>query len=101
MNYSENTETQIFRLPYKKDTLYCIVTEKPYKHVSVSVAGKKSRTPTWEEMCFVKDRFFEPEEEAFQIHPKKSEYVNVQKYTLHLWAKEAFYSAYTVAEVEL
>lgn len=87
--YTENKDVQIFRLPYKKDTLYCIVTEKPYKHISVSVAAKKMRMPTWEEMCFVKNKFFEPEEEAFQIHPKQSEYVNLQNYTLHLWAKEA------------
>ena len=33
----------------------------------------------------LKDVFFEDEEEAYQIHPKKSEYVNAVENCLHLW----------------
>ena len=29
--------------------------------------------------------FFEDEEEAYQIHPKKSEYINLSQNCLHLW----------------
>lgn len=29
--------------------------------------------------------YVKEEEEAYQIHPKKSEYVNVQENCLHLW----------------
>lgn len=53
-------------------------------HVSISPFGK--RMPTWDDMCDLKDAFFEDEERAYQIHPKKSEYVNVSENCLHLWS---------------
>jgi hypothetical protein len=55
-----------------------------WEHVSVSPVDLK-RCPTWEEMCFVKDAFFEPEETVIQYHPAKSRYVNCHPYTLHIW----------------
>lgn len=61
-----------------------------WDHVSVSLLANNEkdiieRCPKWNEMCFIKDLFFEDEEEAFQFHPKKSEYVNIHPYVLHLW----------------
>ena len=56
-----------------------------WEHVSVSPGGKKSRCPTWDEMCAIKDMFFEEEEAVMQLHPAKSEYVNNHPYCLHLW----------------
>jgi hypothetical protein len=53
-----------------------------WEHVSVSL---KHRTPTWEEMCFIKDLFWGPEEEVVQFHPPRSEYVNCHPHCLHLW----------------
>lgn len=53
-----------------------------WDHVSVSL---KNRCPTWNEMTYVKDLFFLPEETVFQFHPPQSEYVNLHPYTLHLW----------------
>lgn len=58
--------------------------ENGYEHVSVS-SRHKFKTPTWEDMCVLKDTFWHEEEEVYQIHPKKSEYVNVQENCLHLW----------------
>lgn len=55
-----------------------------WEHVSVSPKNQK-RCPTWEEMCTVKDMFFEPEEVVMQLHPAHSEYVNNHPYCLHLW----------------
>lgn len=55
-----------------------------WEHVSVSHA---SRTPTWDEMCFIKDLFWDAEDVVVQFHPKKSEYVNLSKNCLHLWRK--------------
>lgn len=55
-----------------------------WEHVSVSY---RKRCPTWEEMCRVKDMFFNPEEVAVQYHPRHSEYVNRHPYCLHLWRK--------------
>lgn len=53
-----------------------------WEHVSID--GKK-RTPTWEEMCQIKDLFFENDECCVQYHPAKSEYVNNVQYCLHIW----------------
>lgn len=58
------------------------VDAKGWEHVSVSC---KRRCPTWEEMCFVKDLFWEPEECVVQFHPPASEYVNHHPFCLHLW----------------
>lgn len=51
----------------------------------VSVAPKKNVLPSWNDMVQLKDWFFEPEEEAFQQHPKHSEYVNLKTNCLHIW----------------
>lgn len=57
--------------------------DKPYwEHVSVSIPD---RCPTWDEMCFVKDLFWDESETVIQFHPKRSEYVNKHEYCLHLW----------------
>ena len=56
--------------------------EIPWEHVSVSLPN---RCPNWEEMCFVKDLFWEPEETVMQLHPPKSEWINQHPYCLHLW----------------
>lgn len=58
--------------------------EAGMEHVSVS-PKRKFRIPSWDDMCALKDIFFEDEEEAYQIHPKKSQYVNMVDNCLHLW----------------
>ncbi len=55
-----------------------------WEHVSVS---HSHRCPTWEEMCRVKDMFWNEDECVVQYHPPKSEYVNNHPYCLHLWRK--------------
>ena len=63
-----------------------------WEHVSVTVKGwvdlSLNRTPTWGEMCFVKDKFWGEDETVIQFHPKKSEYKNVHPNCLHLWKKK-------------
>lgn len=54
-----------------------------WDHVSVSRAD---RCPHWEEMCQIKDLFFEEFECAIQYHPPKSEYVNIHPHCLHIWS---------------
>lgn len=56
--------------------------EIPWEHVSVSL---KNRCPRWQEMCFVKDLFWDDDEAVMQLHPSKSEYVNNHPFCLHLW----------------
>lgn len=53
-----------------------------WEHVSVSLG---TRCPTWEEMCRVKNIFWDEEDCVMQFHPSKSEYVNNHPYCLHLW----------------
>jgi hypothetical protein len=55
-----------------------------WDHVSVQVLEGK-RTPTWAEMCWVKDTFFYAHEAVMQLHPPQAEYVNNHPYVLHLW----------------
>lgn len=59
-----------------------------WEHVSVSVRNGRepaARCPTWEEMAWVKDLCWEPEECVIQFHPPKSDYVNYHPGVLHLW----------------
>lgn len=56
----------------------------PWEHVSVSVEGH-SRCPSWEEMCVVKDLFWDEDVCVVQYHPPRKDYVNCHPYTLHLW----------------
>ena len=53
-----------------------------WDHVSVSI---KDRCPTWDEMCYVKGLFFEPDECVLQYHPAEESYVNHHPFCLHLW----------------
>ncbi len=59
-----------------------------WEHVSVHVERISTggqRTPSWKEMCIVKDTFWEPEDVVMQLHPRASQYVNHHPHTLHLW----------------
>jgi len=53
-----------------------------WDHVSVF---NFDRTPTFEEMEFIKRRFFEDAECVMQIHPPLNDYVSVCTNCLHLW----------------
>lgn len=53
-----------------------------WEHVSVSLP---TRCPTWDEMCRVKQLFWDAEDCVIQYHPSKTEYVNVHEFCLHLW----------------
>lgn len=80
--------------------LYCLATAGgqgiDWEHVSVSVKKlipKKNkmielgRCPTWEEMCKVKDLFWDKTDTVVQFHPPESEYVSQHHHCLHLWRK--------------
>lgn len=53
-----------------------------WDHVSVSC---KNRCPTWDEMCEIKNIFFDENECCIEYHPSKSNYVNIHPYCLHIW----------------
>lgn len=59
---------------------------KGWEHVSVHMFhDKQLKTPTWDEMCHVKDMFWSKEDTVLQFHPSKSNYINIHNHTLHLW----------------
>jgi hypothetical protein len=60
-------------------------TDDGWEHVSVSRRDRVKLCPTWEEMCFVKGAFWNPEDCVVQFHPPKNEYVNTLHHCLHLW----------------
>ena len=51
----------------------------------VSVRPFSGANPTWDDMCFIKDMFWNDEDCVVQYHPPKSQYVNVAENCLHLW----------------
>lgn len=59
-----------------------------WEHVSVNCTTQyKERVPTWSEMCYIKNMFWDKEDVVIQYHPKETEYINHHKFTLHLWKK--------------
>lgn len=78
-----NENLNCFLVPFRGRNLNVIADEcGAWQHVSVSLSN---RCPNWDEMCFIKELFWDEEEECIQVHPKKSEYVNLMKNCLHLW----------------
>ena len=80
----------VFIIPLSNvSTAYCICSDgEGWEHVSVHIDDKRlksQRTPTWAEMCKIKDMFWNDDETVIQYHPPKSEYVNNHKHCLHLW----------------
>jgi hypothetical protein len=53
-----------------------------WEHVS---ASRKNRTPSWGDMCFIKNLFWGDEETVIQFHPPRSRYYNLHPHVLHLW----------------
>lgn len=58
-----------------------------WEHVSMVVIKSdwNTRQPTYDEMVFVKGLFWNEHEICIEVHPKKSEYVNIHSDCLHLW----------------
>jgi hypothetical protein len=55
-----------------------------WEHVSVSIPGHR-RTPTWEEMDYVKRLFWGDDETVLQLHVPRAEHKNHHPWCLHLW----------------
>ena len=86
-----------FTVPIKNKghrvTASCIVSDGSdpvnpieWEHVSLYIEEYgKQRTPTWEEMCTIKNMFWDETETCIQYHPAKEDYVNMHPHVLHLW----------------
>jgi hypothetical protein len=56
--------------------------DEGWDHVSVSL---DDRTPTWDEMEFIRKKFFKPDEVVVQFHVPASQHINCHPYCLHMW----------------
>jgi hypothetical protein len=75
----------LFIISRNGKVLRCIVSDQlNWDHVSVSIENGKY-PPTWDDMSFIKDLFFDDEETVIQYHPPKSRYVNIHPGVLHMW----------------
>lgn len=72
-----------FVIPVLKVNMIVIASDGfGWEHVSVS---HPDRCPVWEEMCIIKDLFWDEDDAVMQLHPAKSEYINNCSTCLHLW----------------
>lgn len=73
----------------------CIVSDgMGWRHLSVVMLNEKKEPantmPSWEDMCYLKDLFWDVTACVVQYHPPHSEYVNNHQYCLHLWEPTDF-----------
>ena len=81
-----------FEITTRAGVLCCIASDGGgWDHVSVHVrrADGSCRVPSWAEMVFVKELFWESDEWVVQYHPAAAEYINVHAHVLHLWKPQA------------
>lgn len=72
-----------FKIPFESYEFTVIASDGGgWEHVSVSMP---TRTPSWKQMCFVKNLFWDDEDVVIQYHPAKKDYVNLHEHTLHMW----------------
>lgn len=87
----EKGNNGFFRIPQStmlSVVWYNVIAEDAgdWEHVSVTKLIKGiAATPSWDEMCMIKDLFWGGEDECYQFHPKKSDYVNLHDHVLHIW----------------
>ena len=74
----------LFNIPVGKCKVATVLASDGggWEHVSVSFTN---RTPTWSEMNKIKSIFWDDDDCVMQLHPPKSNYVNVHQHCLHMW----------------
>ena len=81
-SYGNNGAFLVSSLKLKRRLQVICSDQEGWEHVSVSI---HDRMPTWEEMNFIKNLFWDEDDAVMQLHPPKSEYINNHKFCLHLW----------------
>lgn len=70
---------------FRKDNFKIVASDQGgWEHVSISNAFGEL-CPTWNEMCEIKDLFWDDGDCVMQLHPPKKDYVNISATCLHLW----------------
>jgi hypothetical protein len=86
----------IYRIPHNwiNKYIYSVIFSSGmgWEHMSVTLlkVDKKKvkavdRCPTWEEMCFLKNIFWDLDECCVQYHPPMADYVSNHPHCLHIW----------------
>ena len=60
-----------------------------WEHVSLHAYDPffhKAKTPTWDQMCYAKDLFWDEDEVVMQIHVAKKDWISNHDHVLHLWS---------------
>lgn len=83
-SYGNNGAFFITSLKFNRALSVIASDGESWEHVSVSTYD---RCPTWEEMCHVRNLFWDPDDVVIQIHPAQENYVNNHPFKLHLWRK--------------
>lgn len=86
-----NNGAFIIPSPHQPDVLLCIVSDGGgWDHLSAhgESGGGQMFTPSWDDMAFLKELFFEDDEVVMQLHPAKKYYINCEPHTLHLWRSQ-------------
>ena len=83
---------EVYLFPYDgKLAEFHLFTEKNWEHISIVVHDNPvlpaNRLPTYEEMVTFKNVIWDNYEVCIQVHPKKSQYVNINPFCLHIWKK--------------
>ena len=101
---AKDIEDGIYAIPHPNTERYrywvALSTGEGWEHLSVTLReivtqqGKRvlkavQRCPTWGEMCFLKDMFWDPTECVVQFHPPMVNYVSMAEFCLHLWKPTA------------
>ena len=83
-----NNGAFIIPSPTRKDRILRVIASDHLKweHVSISAikGGSQILMPYWDEMCFIKDMFWDDTDTVIQYHPRKQDYVKFAD-CLHLW----------------
>lgn len=83
-----NSGAFIIPSPTRNNRLLRVIASDGFdwEHVSISAGKGKSHIlmPYWDEMCYIKDLFWDDTDTVIQYHPRKEDYVNFAD-CLHLW----------------
>lgn len=77
-----------FQIPLEKGIIANVIASDGagWEHVSVHILDHgQEETPTWDEMCIIKDYFWDLEDCVIQYHPPRTHYINQHQHVLHLW----------------
>ena len=79
-----------FKIPVEKKMSLAVILSwgGGWDHASVHGIVNNSDlsfTPTWKDMCMIKNLCWKKEEWVIQYHPAETEYINIHNNVLHLW----------------